>query len=95
MDWMDAYLDGLTDPMYNRSHKALPDSLSWQPKQPTKYQQALIQDAMIADAVRQRMIQEARLAELDAGLYGGYDADSSAKPAPAEEIEWLLFMELE
>jgi hypothetical protein len=37
---------------------------------------------MVSDLVRMRLIQEARQAEIDAGMGGGYDAGSPAKEGP-------------
>ena len=68
---MDEYLDGLTD---GRNAVYPPDSHTWRPVKPTKQQQSLIQDSVVADMVRMRLIQEARQAEIDAGMGGGYDA---------------------
>jgi len=59
-----------------------PDKPSWNRSNPTKQQLSLIQDATIADMVRMRNIQEARQAEIDAGMGGGYDAGSAAKEGP-------------
>lgn len=79
MDWMDQYLDSLSD---GRNAVYPPDSHTWRPVKPTKQQQSLIQDAMVSDLVRMRLIQEARQAEIDAGMGGGYDAGSAAKEGP-------------
>ncbi|NBP03790.1 MAG: hypothetical protein EBU90_27560 [Proteobacteria bacterium] len=79
MDWFDQYLDGLSD-CTNVVYP--PDSHTWRPVRPTKQQQSLIQDSLIGDMVRMRLIQEARQAEIDAGMGGGYDAGSAAKEGP-------------
>lgn len=76
MDWFDQYLNALSD---GKNVVYPPDSHTWRPVKPTKQQQSLIQDSMVADAVRMRLIQEARQAEIDQGMGGGYDAGSAAK----------------
>jgi hypothetical protein len=57
MDWLDHYLDGLSD---GTNVVYPPDSNTWRPVKPTKQQTAIIQDSIIADMVRARMIEEAR-----------------------------------
>lgn len=79
MDWFDAYLDGLAD---HTNVVYPPDSHTWRPVKPTKQQQSLIQDSLIGDMVRMRLIQEARQAEIDQGMGGSYDAGSAAKEGP-------------
>lgn len=77
MDWLNQYLNEL-----DKSTQVIyfpPDKQSWNKSNPTKQQTALIQDAIIADLTRMRLIQEARRAEIDAGMGGGYDAGSAAK----------------
>ena len=71
MDWFDQYLDALSD---GRNAVYPSDSRTWRPVKPTKQQHSLIQDSLIGDMVRMRLIQEARQAEIDAGMGGGYDA---------------------
>lgn len=77
MDWLDQYLNELNRP--GTVVHLPPDKQSWHAPVPTKQQLSLIQDATIADMVRMRNIQEARQAEMDAGMGGGYDAGSAAK----------------
>jgi len=77
MDWLDQYLHELNRP--GTVVHLPPDKQSWNRPNPTKQQLSLIQDATIADMVRMRNIQEARQAEIDAGMGGGYDAGSAAK----------------
>ena len=79
MDWFDEYLDNLSD---GRNAVYPPDSHTWRPVKPTKQQQSLIQDSVVADMVRMRLIQEARQAEVNAGMGGGYDAGSAAVEGP-------------
>jgi len=57
MDWFDHYLDGLSE---GTNVVYPPDSNTWRPVKPTKQQQSLIQDSIIGDMVRMRMIQEER-----------------------------------
>jgi len=76
---MDDYLDNLSD---GRNAVYPPDSHTWRPVKPTKQQQSLIQDSVVADMVRMRLIQEARQAEIDQGMGGSYDAGSAAKEGP-------------
>jgi hypothetical protein len=73
---MDQYLDGLSD---GTNVVYPPDTHNWRPARPTKHQQALIQDSIVADQVRMRIMQEDRQAEIEAGMGGGYDAGSDAK----------------
>lgn len=80
MDWLDQYLDALSD---GTNVVYPPDTHIWKPAKPTKQQQALIQDSIVADMVRQRVIKEAREQEIEAGMGGGYDAGSAAKEGPA------------
>ena len=77
MDWLDQYLNELNRP--GTVVHLPPDKQSWNRPNPTKQQLSLIQDATVADMVRMRNIQEARQAEMDAGMGGGYDAGSAAK----------------
>jgi len=79
MDWMDDYLNNLSD---GRNAVYPPDSHTWRPVRPTKQQQSLIQDSVVADMVRMRLVQEARQAEIDQGMGGSYDAGSAAKKRP-------------
>lgn len=79
MDWFDQYLDALSD---GKNVVYPPDSHTWRPVKPTKQQQSLIQDSVVADMVRMRMIQEARQAEINQGMGGGYDAGSAVKEGP-------------
>ena len=81
MDWLDQYLHELNRP--GTVVHLPPDKQSWNRPNPTKQQLSLIQDATIADMVRMRNIQEARQAEIDAGMGGGYDAGSAARERPA------------
>jgi hypothetical protein len=72
MDWFDHYLDGLaegTNVVYP------PDSNTWRPIKPTKQQQSLMQDSIISDMVRMRMIQEER-AKLEEHSGSFYDSAS-------------------
>lgn len=80
MDWFDQYLDALAD---GSTVSYPPDTHVWRPVKPTKQQQSLIQDSIIADVVRMRMIQEARLQEISQGLGGGYDSGTGVKEGPA------------
>jgi hypothetical protein len=57
MDWFDHYLDGLSE---GTNVVYPPDSNTWRPVKPTKQQQSFIQDSIISDMVRMRMIQEER-----------------------------------
>jgi hypothetical protein len=57
MDWFDQYLDALSE---GTNVVYPPDSNTWRPVKPTKQQQSLIQDSIIGDMVRMRMIQEER-----------------------------------
>ena len=74
MDWLDAYLDGLSD---IRTLRYPPDKNTWVPPKLTKQQQSLVQDSLISDMVRDRLIREARIQEEQQGMGGGYDAGSS------------------
>ena len=93
MDWFDAYLDNLSD---GKNVVYPPDSHTWRPIKPTRQQQSLIQDSLIGDMVRMRLIQEARQAEVEAGMGGGYDAGSAAvegpvaTPVPVVDMRSLL-----
>ena len=71
MDWLDHYLDGLSE---GTNVVYPPDSNTWRPVKPTKQQQAVIQDSIVADMVRMRMIQEER-AKLEE--HGGNFYDSA------------------
>lgn len=77
MDWLDQYLHELHRP--GAVVHLPPDKQSWHAPTPTKQQMSLMQDATIADMVRMRNIQEARQAEIDAGMGGAYDAGSAAR----------------
>ena len=53
MDWFDQYLDALSD---GRNAVYPPDSHTWRPVKPTKQQHSLIQDSLIGDMIRMRLI---------------------------------------
>lgn len=76
MDWLDQYLQELDKPVSTRYLP--PDSHTWNKPNPTNQQKSLIQDSVIADMVRMRLVQEARQAEIEAGMGGSYDAGSKA-----------------
>lgn len=81
MDWLDQYLVELEKPVSTRYLP--PDSHAWNKPNPSQQQKSIIEDSIVADLIRQRMIQEARQAEIEAGMGGGYDAGSSpAKEGP-------------
>jgi hypothetical protein len=89
MDWLDHYLDGLaegTNVVYP------PDSNTWRPVKPTKQQQSFIQDSIIADMVRMRMIQEerAKLENHGGGFYDGAISTNILTPTPTLP-SYLLF----
>ena len=79
MDWFDDYLNALSE---GKNVVYPPDSHTWRPVRPTKQQQSLIQDSVVADMVRMRLIQEARRAEEEQGMGGGYDAGSAVVEGP-------------
>ena len=64
MDWFDHYLDGLSE---GTNVVYPPDTNTWRPVKPTKQQQAVIQDSIVADMVRMRVIQEERVKMEDHG----------------------------
>lgn len=74
MDWFDQYLDALSD---GKNVVYPPDSHTWKPVKPTNQQKSLIQDSIVADMVRQRLIKEARLQEIAQGMGGSNEAGSS------------------
>jgi len=82
MDWFDHYLDGLSE---GTNVVYPPDSNTWRPVKPTKQQQAVIQDSIIADMVRMRMIQEERekLEEHGGGFYDSSVSSNTLTPTPS------------
>jgi len=57
MDWLDSYLDNLSD---GRNAVYPPDKNTWTPVKPSRQQQSMIQDSMAFDVQQMRLIQEAR-----------------------------------
>ena len=90
MDWFDHYLDGLSD---GTNVVYPPDSNTWRPVKPTKQQQAVIQDSIIADMVRMRMIQEerAKLEEHGGGFYDGAVSANTSTPTPTPTLNLWEF----
>jgi hypothetical protein len=82
MDWLDHYLDGLSE---GTNVVYPPDSNTWRPVKPTKQQQAVIQDSIVADMVRMRMIQEER-EKLEEHGGGFYDSDVKIQPKITEYV---------
>jgi cell division protein FtsN len=82
MDWFDHYLDGLSE---GTNVVYPPDSNTWRPVKPTKQQQAVIQDSIIADMVRMRMIREERekLEEHGGGFYDSSVSSNTLTPTPS------------
>jgi hypothetical protein len=85
MDWLDNYLDGLGQYKVTVSP---PDTHVWgvKPKL-NNIQQKMLFDAAAQSELEYRLIvQEARQAEIDAGMGGSYDAGSAAKEGPVVPI---------
>ena len=88
MDWFDHYLDGLSE---GTNVVYPPDTNTWRPVKPTKQQQSLMQDSIIADMIRMRMIQEER-AKLEEHGGSFYDSSvSSNTPTQTPQSYLLLF----
>jgi hypothetical protein len=81
MDWFDHYLDGLSE---GTNVVYPPDTNTWRPVKPTKQQQSLMQDSIIADMIRMRMIQEER-AKLEEHGGGFYDS-AAIQPKTSEFV---------
>ena len=78
MDWLDQYLSELERPL--PTAYLPPDKPTWNRPNPTKQQLSFLQDSIVMDLQRTRMIQEARQAEEQQGMggsYGSVDAGSS------------------
>lgn len=87
MDWLDQYLNELSKP--SPVAYLPPDRPTWNRPNPTKQQLSFLQDSIVMDLQRMRMIQEARRAEEEQGHGGGDDSGSAAgkeghqqQPAP-------------
>lgn len=72
MDWLDSYLDNLSD---GRNVIYPPDKHTWTPARPNKQQQSMIQDSMAFDVQQMRLIQEARQELEKHGASTGVGAD--------------------
>ena len=82
MDWLDNYLDGLAQ---YKTTVSPSDTHIWGVKStPNAQQKRMLFDAAAQSELEYRLIvQEARQAEIDAGMGGSYDAGSAAKEGPA------------
>ena len=82
MDWLDTYLDGLAQ--YKTTVSPC-DTHIWGEKPNLNNQQKrMLFDAAAQSELEYRLIvQEARQAEMDAGMGGSYDAGSAARERPA------------
>jgi len=90
MDWLDQYLDALSD---GTNVVYPPDTHTWRPYKPTKQQQRLIQDSIVNDLQQYRLVEEARrqLEESGANSWGGIDSGSSPtnNEGPVDELTYL------
>ena len=93
MDWMDAYLDGLSD---GRNAVYPPDKNTWTATKPSAMQQSMMQEAMVMDLQQLRFIQEMRQSLEAPGP--GADGDGSSAtgregpvptPTPAAQFNIL------
>ena len=82
MDWLDTYLDGLGQ---YKTTVSPSDTHIWGEKPNLNNQQKrMLFDAAAQSELEYRLIvQEARQAEIDAGMGGSYDAGSAARERPA------------
>lgn len=94
MDWFDQYLNALSD---GKNATFPPDTHTWKPAQPTKQQKRFIQDSVVFDLQRMRMIQEARLALEQQSTAGSYDSGSAPRkegsiepPVPPDISQFFL-----
>lgn len=95
MDWLDNYLDDLS---LTKSHTFPPDTHTWNPRHPSKKQMSFIQDSVVFDLQKMRMIQEARSALEDHGMShsdiaDGIGADPGSAHSPRATIITDLILE--
>lgn len=84
MDWLDTYLDGLAQ---YKTTVSPSDTHIWGVKStPNAQQKRMLFDAAAQSELEYRLIvQEARQAEINAGMGGSYDAGSAAREGRVEE----------